>query len=152
MLPGWLLVFAGVPGVAPSSAGSASHVACRLTWVVMADGGHQTVVVPVVSMLPLLCHSFPPLLPSSHDRANKASTLVHTVIIISACHNVDTDRACRLSTSSQETQARDSACAQFHYAIRRRTHQIASASSPTASATRMPASMLWNGQKRSAGW
>lgn len=81
-----------------------------------------------------------------------ASTLVHTVIIISACHILDTYRACRLSTSSQETQARDYAYdARFHHAIRRRTHQIASASSPTASASTIPASIPWNGQKRSAG-
>lgn len=82
-----------------------------------------------------------------------ASALVHTVIIISACHILDTYRACRLSTPSQETQARDHAYdARFHHAIRRRTHQIASASSPTASATTTPASMAWKGQKRSAGW
>ena len=81
-----------------------------------------------------------------------ASTLVHAVIIISACHILDTYRACRLSTSSQEIQARDHAYdARFHHAMRLRTHQIATANSPTASASTMPASIPWKGQKRPAG-
>jgi hypothetical protein len=33
-----------------------------------------------------------------------------------------------------------------------RTHQVANASRPSATTMKMAASMLWNGQKRSAGW